>query len=263
MRLREYIHYLLSREQYGFSYEAFREISPRSETAIKFELARLVAKGEIQNVRKGFYVIIPPRYAVIGKLPLHLYAEALFRSLQRPYYMGLYTAARFHGSAHQQVQQDFVVIERPKMPDIRKPGISLRFFTGNVWSEQSIEIRQGDGGIFRISDPALTAMDLIHHQSKIGGMGRVYTVIEELTEVISPNHIQQLLNWYPNKSDWQRLGFLLENIQADNRLVEPIRHYLKNQNIFPVLLSPGLAEKPLSMDHTWKVNLNVVLESDL
>jgi predicted transcriptional regulator of viral defense system len=261
--LSDYIHQLLSKEQYSFSLESYRAYSSRTDTAIKFELARHVSKGEIFNLRKGFYLIMPPRYVTLGKLPIQLYVEQLFKSLEKPYYLGLYTASRFHGSAHQQVQQDFIITRPPKPSDIQKKNFSLRFFTVNSWEDSNIEFKQSDAGIFRISDPSLTAVDLIHFQSKLGGMGRIYSVIEELADQMTPVKLTSLLSWYPHKASLQRLGFLLEEVGADKALIEPLQEHLQHALYFPILLSPMGMQRAGATDNFWKVDINVPLESDL
>jgi len=263
LNLREYIKQLQAVEQYSFAVDDFLSVTGRPPTSAKFELARLTAKGELFNLRKGFYLIVPPRYSAVGKVPVQLYAEQLFKWLDKPYYIGLYSAARFHGAGHQQVQQDFIVSERPKMPDIQKAVLQLRFFTATTWSSANVEVRQSEAGVFRISDPALTSIDLIHHQSKLGGMGRVYTVLEELVAEMTSIQIENLLGWYPFMASLQRLGYLLEEMQADQSLLDPLRDRFQREMFFPVLLSPSKNEKAGSVDNFWKVMANVPLESDL
>lgn len=65
-----YIKRLLSHEEYSFSLSELIKNINKSEISIKSELFRLVAKKEIINLRKGFYLIITPRYSSIQKLPI-------------------------------------------------------------------------------------------------------------------------------------------------------------------------------------------------
>jgi predicted transcriptional regulator of viral defense system len=260
---KEFIKHLLSIENYSFSLEEITKNTDGEGTSLKFELARLIEKREIVNFRKGFYLIIPPRYSKQGKIPIQLYADKLFKSLNRNYYLGFYTAAKFHGASHQQSQQEYVMTEKPKLSDIQKKELKTRFFTASKWSNINIHERKSDAGIFSISSPVLTAVDLIHHQSKLGGLNRMLAVFEELSEEINPNDIQKLLTWYPNKSSLQRLGFILEELQVDEELTEPILEYLKTHKYFPVLLSPKTNKKAGAVNNKWKVDVNIKLESDL
>jgi predicted transcriptional regulator of viral defense system len=263
MNAKEYINYLLSIENYSFSLEEITKHTDGKGTSLKFELARLIGKKEIINLRKGFYLIIPPRYSKQGKLPIQLYIEKLFKSLNRKYYLGFYSAAKFHGASHQQSQRDYVMIEKPKLNAIEKSVFDIRFITTAKWPNRNIIEKKSDAGIFKISSPALTAVDLIHHQTKLGGLNRMLAILEELAEEISKNDIAELLTWYPNKSTLQRFGFLLEEIDTDQKLSNQVKEHLQQSIFFPVLLSPKSGQKPGSVDNFWKVDVNIKLESDL
>lgn len=263
MNAKKFIKHLLSIESYSFSLEEIVKNTDGEGTSLKFELARLIEKREIVNFRKGFYLIILPRYSKQGKIPIQLYAEKLFKSLNRNYYLGFYTAAKFHGASHQQSQQEYVMTEKPKMGDIQKKELKIRFFTTSKWSNINIQERKSDAGIFKISSPALTSVDLIHHQSKLGGINRMLAVFEELSEEINKDDIQNLLTWYPNKSTLQRLGFILEEMQVSEILTQPILEHLKTNKYFPVLLSPKTNQKAGAVNNKWKVDVNINMDSDL
>lgn len=262
MRAKEYIKHLLSLESYSFSLEEISNYTGSEGTSLKFELARLVEKSEIMNLRKGFYLIIPPRYSKQGYIPIQLYIDKLCKSLNRNYYLGFYSAAKFHGASHQQSQREYVMIEKPKLSDIKKGDLDIRFITTSKWPTRNITERKSDAGIFKISSPALTAVDLIHHQTKLGGINRMLAILEELTEEITNTDINDLLTWYPHRSTLQRFGFILEELQTNLNL-NSISEYLKSGQFFPVLLSPKGNQKPGSVDNKWKVDVNIKLESDL
>jgi len=125
VRAKEYIKYLLSIESYSFSLEEIIANTDSEGTSLKFELARLVEKKELLNLRKGFYLIIPSRYSKQAQLPIQLYVDKLFKSLERNYYLCHYSAAKFHGASHQQSQRDYVMTELGKLSDIKKIGIQF------------------------------------------------------------------------------------------------------------------------------------------
>ena len=263
MTVAEYIKHCLSVEEYSFSLNELLTVLDKSEISIKSELSRLIEKKSIVNLRKGFYLIIPPRYSKQGHVPIQLYIEKLFKHLNRNYYLGFYSAAKFHGASHQQTQRDYLMTEKPKLNNIQKNTFDIRFFTTSKWSNKNILEKKSDAGVFKISSPALTAVDLIHHQTKLGGLNRMLAILEELTEEINQNDIAELLTWYPHKSTLQRFGFLLEEIGADQKLSNQIKKYLNKSKFFPVLLSPKTGQKPGSVDNFWKVAINIKLESDL
>jgi predicted transcriptional regulator of viral defense system len=259
----DYIKQCLSVEEYSFSLNELQAKLDKSETSIKSELSRLIEKKSIVNLRKGFYLIIPPRYSKQGQVPIQLYIEKLFEYLNRNYYLGFYSAAKFHGASHQQTQRDYLMTEKPKLNDIKKNTFDIRFFTTSKWSNKNLLDKKSDAGVFKISSPALTAVDLIHHQTKLGGLNRMLAILEELTEEINQNDIAELLTWYPHKSTLQRFGYLLEEVEADKNLSNQIKKHLKKSRFFPVLLSPKTGQKPGAVDNFWKVAINIKLESDL
>lgn len=263
MNAKEYIKYLLSVESYSFSLEEISKSTKKNDVSLKFELARLIKKKEIVNLRKGYYLIIPPRYSGMGNLPVELYVDKLFDYLKRKYYLGLFSAAKFYGAGHQQSQRDYIITEKPKLNTVKKNGADIKFFTIANWPENNIVSKKSDAGTFKVSSPVLTALDLIHHQNKLGGMNRILTVVEELAEEIDAKDLPELLKWYPYKSTLQRFGFLMEKIGAEKTLINLVRNHLAREKYFPVLLSPKADRKAGAVDNIWKVDVNIKLESDL
>tara|TARA_R110001592_G_scaffold138338_2_gene357268 strand:- start:1851 stop:2615 length:765 start_codon:yes stop_codon:yes gene_type:complete len=254
---------LSSIEEYSFSLDEIGHKTIGTESSLKFELRRLVDKNEIINLRKGFYLIIPPRYSSSEKLPIQLYAKKLFKYLDRKYYVGLYAAAKIHGASHQQSQRDYLIIEAPKLNTIKKKSFDIQFFTTGTWPSKNIQTKKSDAGEYKISSPALTFIDLIHHHTKIGGLNRMLASLEELTEELNEIDLKELTSWYTHKSTLQRTGFLLEELMGENTYTNIIYEKLKQQPYFPVLLSPKKTQKPGSVDNKWKVDVNIKLESDL
>lgn len=238
-------------------------VSQKDKSSLTTDLSYLTKKGEIIPLRKGFYLIIPPRYSRQGKLPIELYINKLFKYLMRDYYLGLYSAAKFHGAGHQQIQRDYIIISTPTLLNVRKGTLDLRFLTTSNWPKKNVSLKKSDAGNFKISDPVLTAVDLIHYQTKLGGLNRMLAILEELMEEISLPDLKDLLIWYPHKSTLQRLGFLMEEFQADYQLTKLLLEHLNDMKYFPVLLSPKSKEKPGAVNNIWKVDVKTKLESDL
>ncbi len=259
----EYITKSLQYEEYAFTWEELKKNSSKTNVALINELSRLVKKGEIVNLRQGFYLILPPRYRSYQKIPLDLYSEKLFNYLNKPYYIGLYSAAAFYGASHQQVQKEYLITQVPNIRNIKKGVIFLNVFASSCWPSQNILQKKSDAGYFKVSSPALTAIDLIHYQTKLGGINRMLAIIEELMEEIKTEDIKKLLSWYPHTSSIQRLGFLLSELQADPAIVKLLSEYLKKKKNYPILLSPEKNRKPGSTDNIWKVDVNIEMESDL
>jgi len=260
----EYIKQLLSWEEYSFSLQEIKEKTGKNDVSIRSELSRLIEKKEIFNLRKGFYIIMTPRYFSFEKLPIQLYSEKLFKYLNRKYYIGLYTAAKTHGASHQQVHRDYIIIERPKLIDIKKTSINIRFITSSQWPKNNIQTRKSDAGLYHISSPALTMLDLINYQSSLGGLNRILPTLEELSEEIEENDLTEVLIWYSKQSNLQRLGYLLEHFGTNEiHFAQQIFEHLSNSRNFPILLCPESNQKPGAVSNRWKVVVNIKLESDL
>jgi predicted transcriptional regulator of viral defense system len=259
----EYIKHLQSVEEYAFSLEEVLQNTSKDAVAVRREISRLVEKKEIINLRKGFYLIIPPRYSKLEKLPVQLYVEKLFKYLQRKYYVGLHSAAKIHGASHQQLQGDYLIIEAPMLIAIKKENFDIRFLTCKNWPEGNIEIKQSDAGVYNVSSPALTFVDLVHYHTKIGGLNRVLASLEELLEEIEEQDLHMLCSWYAHKSTLQRTGFLLEELGGVDHLTDVIYERLAQEPFYPGLLSPKKNQKPGSSNNRWKIDVNIKLESDL
>lgn len=259
----EYIIKSLQYEEYAFTWEELKNNSSKTDVALINELSRLTKKGEIVNLRQGFYLILPPRYRSYRKVPLEFYTEKLFKYLNKPYYIGLYSAAAFCGASHQQIQKDYLVTQIPNIRNIKKGVIFLDVFASSFWPSKNILQKKSDAGYFNISSPALTVIDLIHYQSKLGGINRMLAIIEELIEELKLDDIKDLLSWYPHTSSIQRLGFLLSELQANPAIINLLSDYLKGKNYYPILLSPEKNRRPGSTENIWKVDVNIEMESDL
>lgn len=263
MTVAEYIKKLLSVEEYAFSMEELLRETDKGQTAILRELARLIEKKEVFNLRQNFCVILTPRYSSFGKLPINLYIHKLFGYIGRSYYLSFYSAAKFYGASHQQIQRDYVMTQAPKPLNIQKPPFDIRFLTTSAWPKKNIFLEKSDAGIYHISSPALTLADLVHYQNKLGGLNRMLSMVEELLEAITQDDFNDLLSWYNQKATLQRLGFLISEIDAGNILCDQIFKNLAKQKIHAVLLQPNTKQRPGAVNNKWKVHVNLKLESDL
>ena len=263
MDLSEYIKACQSREEYSFTWDELLVAIDKPDTAIKKKVTYLIGKKEVIALRQNFYLIIPPRYAAQGKLPIQLYIHKLFKYLDRGYYLGGFSAAKFHGASHQQIQKEYVFTTKPALLSISKGDIDIKFFTLSNWPQTNIIQKKSDAGCFNVSDPILTIVDLIYHQKKFGGLNRILANIEELLEEVQLSDLQELLKWYSNKSVLQRLGFLIEYLQPESELLNPLKTHLERNPFYPVLLNTFDKNRPGAVDNAWKVDVNLELESDI
>ena len=255
---------LQSEGRYSFSLEELRQRFRFSKEAIKLALKRLSQKGKIVSVRKGFYVIVPPEYAAQKILPPSLFIDQLMSYINKPYYVGLLSAAALFSAGHQQPQEYQVVTRVPALRNISVKGVNIIYFNKRKLPEIGIEEKKTDTGYVKISSPELTATDLIQFENKIGGLSRVITVLQELIENFENDRLKKLLNESQIQiSSWQRLGFIIENYLKDPDKAALIYEKLKEQEYFRIPLSPENKTNNLSAVDRWRVIENISMESDL
>ena len=106
-------------------------------------------------------------------------------------------------------------------------------------------------------------MDLIRYESKIGGLSRVVTVLDELSEELNPKDgFDNLINNTP-VAYWQRLGYLFDKVLGQKDLAESVFNIIRNRKLNRVPLKPGGIRHGVPVDKQWKILVNAKPESDL
>jgi len=259
--LEDFFNKLRSKGRYSFTYQEVQDTFSISEQAINQNLYRLKSKKVIAQVRKGFYVIIPPEYTLRGTLPVDLFIDDLMRSLKKNYYIGLLSAATMHGASHQQPMEYFIVTEKPAIRKIKTNKLVINFFVKKGWALDDIVKKNTDAGYINVSSPELTALDLFYYNSKIG-INRAFTILQELHEAMKVSSLAKTAKQFSQTAAIQRLGYLLDKELKMEKLAEPLLKVLKERNVFLIPLS-ATKEKKGSTDHKWKIIVNMKVEGDL
>lgn len=259
--LDRYFSSIRSKGRYTFTYDELKKQFPLSDAAITQSLSRVKKRGEIVQIRKGFYAIIPPEYSIQGILPPYLFIDDLLKSLNKPYYVGLLSAAALHGAAHQQPMEYFVIAQTPAPRSINNKKLKISFFSKSNWEQTDIEQKITDAGYLNVSSPELTALDLLTYVDKIG-LNRAVTVLQELAPTMKVSTLGKTAKRCPSTPVIQRLGYLLEKVLGEEKLAESLLRELNYRSIIPVLLSTKNKKKG-DTDQTWKVIVNMEIESDL
>lgn len=253
-----------SNGKYTFSLAELSARFGKSEKAIIQALHRLSKKKEIVSIRKGFYVIVTPEYSSRGIPPPSLFIADLMKFIHRDYYVGLLNAAMFYGAAHQQPQDFSVITSKPTMRNIIKSNLHLNFYVKKGWAKEDIVERKVETGFIKISNPELTALDMVFYFDQVGGFNRIATVLEELRENMDGRKLAQAAQRFQQITTVQRLGFLLEDVLHQKDLSDPLAEWLQTVNYFPALLRPQI-ERPQNMisGNRWRIIPNIEIESDL
>lgn len=248
-----------------FTFEDVRESGIySSEQIIKNELIRLCTNKTIANVYRGFYVIVPVHYILRGSVPATYYIDQLMAYLRKPYYVCMLSAAELLGAAHQRPQHFSVMTTLPRRQNVSTRNITINWFYRDSLPEDALIIKNTETGTIRISNPLLTAADLVQNQQHVGGLSRVATILEELTEQIDINRQFQPLVPFIKTVTWQRLGYLLENILEDNTTANLLYEQLRSVSSRMIYkpLSTSADDNPSQRDSRWKINVNVQIETD-
>lgn len=265
-RIETWITQCLSKGKMSFSLkEVKKEFENDSATTIKFALNRLVQKGKVVPIFKGYYVIVPAQYSSKGILPTVMFIDGLMKFLQRKYYVALLNAAALHSASHQQPQEYFVVTEYPVLRSTNKKGLKINYIsTRQLPPDTLTEKRKTETGYINISNPLLTAIDLISYEKKIGGLNRATTVINELIETVKRNNVSEELISYASVSSLQRLGFILEEILNKKEIADRIFSLCKKAGIkfYLILLKASGKKNKNILNERWKLMINTEIETD-
>ncbi|MFA5859624.1 MAG: type IV toxin-antitoxin system AbiEi family antitoxin [Elusimicrobiota bacterium] len=258
----DYIENLQSKGRYSFALHEIIDKFNKKHSAIRMALFRLAKRKKVISVINGFYVIIPPEYSTNGILSPYLFIDDLMGYLKRRYYLGLLTAAVFHGSSHQQPQELYVVTSKPSMRMINVNNLKINFISKNSGNIKGLEERKTDSGYIKISGPVLTAVDLLQLNKYVGGLNRVVEIIGDMTSKFDKHEITKLGPGDVPLSVVQRLGYILETILRKKTVADLVwKAYGKRINR-SIALNPMNKSAEFKRNNRWKIIVNESLESE-
>lgn len=263
--LSQWIENLQSRGRYAFSLSLLAtELPSYTEIAARSALSRLTAKGRIISIYRSYYLIIPPQYSSKGILPPALFLDGLMKNLQRPYYLALLNAAGFYGASHQQPQEFFVVTNFPVLRTTQKKGLKINYLSKKDIPESLLESKKTETGYLKVSNPALTACDLIQFEKRVGGINRVSTVLNELVESIKPEMFSVQLFEHVPITTLQRFGYILEIVLENELLSNALYKAIEKREItfFRTSLKTSTSINGYPTNERWKVIVNTDIEID-
>lgn len=266
LKLSQYVERLQGSGRYSFTSEDIARAVGGSPVAREAALRRLKDKGWIATPHRGFYVIVPVEYRSAGAPPATWFIDDLMRSLGRPYYVALLSAAAIHGAAHQQPQHFQVITDVP-MRNVEMGRVRLDFHRNRrlpavpaVPAVPVVRVKT-DTGTMTVSTSEATALDLVRYAPAAGSLDNVATVLMELTERMEAKKLVEAAR-SASPPDVQRLGYLLEQL-GFTHLSEALARHLSSLRRRPVLL--GLQQKAggSAADPRWYVVPNVKVVPDL
>jgi len=257
---RRFIDSLAAAGRYHFDSAEVRSSLGVSSAAAKLALNRLARQELIASPARGFYLVVPPEYRVLGCLPADQFIPALMKRRGHPYYVGLLSAAQYHGAAHQRPQVFQVFVGR-KHRSIACGSVRVRFMVHRNLGDISVQAFNTPRGTVAVSTPEATALDLVGYQHRAGGLNQVATVLAELAERINPERLAKAAAGVP--LPWsQRLGYLLEHAGAGEQ-TGALRTYVHAHARTSTALLPGSPHQGAPRHDDWKLYINAAVETQL
>ena len=252
MTVSSYIREREIRGQVTFTLEEVKEATGLSARSVVTALQRQVAHRRIAIPYRGFYVIVPPQYALKGVVPPAYYIHELMKAVGKPYYL----------CGHQRAMQTQVMTVSPR---IKPSGMNKQLdwnYRQQIPSELLLS-RNTEIGVILYSNPELTAVDLVQFDGHIGGFQRAATVLSELIDAMDISRIEQVFP-YTSTATLQRLGYLLEFVLEEKDKADELYGLLKAacSNMKKVLLSNSAMVNNDAEPNRWHVNGNIEIEID-
>lgn len=247
---------LLGQGRYTFTTQEAANITGWS--AVRPGLNRLEKAGVIFSPGRGFYVVIPAEMRGFGPLPAEWYIDGLMKHYGVPYYVGLLSAAAYHGASHQSPQV-FQVITDHRLKD-RQPGrVRLQFIYSGRVAQTPTERRSVRTGYLEVSTKEATLFDLVAHPGAAAGFNNIATIARELGD-LDVVELARVGRVRP-KAQSRRVGWLLEHVVGLENL-DGLRRVANPGKGSAAPLDPRAPVRG-PLDAGWNVRVNSQVEPDL
>jgi predicted transcriptional regulator of viral defense system len=256
----DFIKTIQSKGIYVFSKkEALQQIDTQ-EASLKVTLARNVRLKNIVYLGQHLYGIVPPEYKNWGAPPPEWYIDQLMQAHAAHYYVGLLTAASFHGAAHQ-APQIFQVICDKRLPQVIIGRSTIRFYFSQQVASLPYQTKNAPTGTLKISTPEVTAFDLMKYLRQSGHINHVATVLLELGNNLKARELGKVAESY-SPAYVQRLGYVLDEL-GYVRKTQLLHDFIEKQ--LPPRYVPLRSDRKQELspkNKKWHIVINEKLEPD-
>ena len=257
---KSYIDGLAARGRYHFTPEDAWEALGGTKNAVMLALHRLTRQRLVAHPAHGFYVILPPEYRRLGCLPADQFISELMEQLGLDYYIGLLSAAQYHGAAHHRPQV-FQVVTGTKRRGIACGAVRVVFVVRKHFTDVPAQPFNTLRGVIRVSTVEATAVDLIGYPHHVGGLEHAATVIAELAEQIDSERLVAAVQTAP--MPWaQRLGYLLD-MAGEAEKAEFLKRYVREEARDIAPLIPAMSREGAVHNADWKLDVNADVEIEV
>lgn len=251
---------LPAKGKYDFTMPVAKKLLGSSDAAVHSTIQRLRRKGDIAMPYRGFYLIVPPEYRILGCLPAEQFIPLLMEQIGEGYYAGLLSAAQYHGAAHHRPQVFQVVTAGNKAP-LECGKVRVDFIARKNVKEMPTCAINTPRGMLRLSSPETTAFDLVGYPHHSGGLDNVATILAELAEKLDPIELARIAELSP--LTWaQRLGYLLDLVEISEK-TEALAGYLGARRLVVTPLVPSRSIDGAEKNQRWQLLVNAEIEAEL
>lgn len=261
--LSDYINSLQASGRYTFTRIEVLTTLKCSYDAFRFAALRLTKKKRLIRPVAGFYVIVPTEYQEVGAPPADWFIDGLMKFYAQSYYVGLLSAAALYGAAHQQPQV-FQIVTSTTQRAIRVGRSRIQFFTKKKIKFDSYQAIKTPTGYMQVSIPEITAFDLVRHAKSVGHLSHVATVLTELEEQFETQNLSHILESECIEGPTvQRLGYLLETVEANQGTVELFKQWIQKKKPRVIPLRTDKAYEKVQKNMDWHLYINEKIETDI
>lgn len=256
MNTNQYIQYLINNGIWSFT---SKEMERHLGVIPKDKLRILRLSRKIITPARGFHVVVPEEYRMKIRVPVDRYIDILMKYYNRPYYVGLLTAASYWGASPQSPQV-FQVITNYDRRNIKIAKSEIAFYRKKGIDNIQVAKRKTATGYFNLATPEITYMDLVYFYKEVGGFDYIVSILFDLIEKMKINELRNILDLY-NTPIIQRSAYLMEIMGLD-KYCDMYESYLNKKGFIYTFLNPSRELLRVNKYRRWKLFINDTLELD-
>jgi len=243
--------------RYIFTPDEFARLTGRQGRSVstRSALMRLSGAGRIVLALKQptKWLIVPAEHSHYGAPPIDWWLHDCLGDVEPAYYLALLSAARHWGSSHYARQTTQVMVGgKRSAQQVGKLRIEYTFKSG-IAQTPVVEVAT-QASKLRVSTREATLLDLLRHQSTVGGREAVARIAHDFRNQLQAGELTRALDATGQTAVAPRLGFLLQTL-GQSEMSLAVQGWLKGRRLTLVPFEIGQVGNdgaPLA-DRTWAI----------
>lgn len=247
--------------RYLFSPEEFAKLTGRQGRSVstRSALMRLSTAGRIVLAlkRPTKWLIVPAEHSHYGAPPVDWWLHDCLEAVEPSYYLALLSAARHWGSAHYARQTTQVMVGTRRSPQ-QVGQLRVEYTFKAEVAGTPVVVVKGAVSKLRVSTREATLLDLLRHQSTVGGLEAIVRVAHDFRDKLVPTELVRALDAMGQTSVAQRLGLVFE-VLGQSRMSGVVREWLKDRPLTLIPFETGALanEEERQVNRTWAVRYSL------